>query len=44
VIRRDYFRGRIDDLAGYGLQPVVATHDFPQEYFLKACAVLSEKH
>jgi SAM-dependent methyltransferase len=43
VIRRDYFRGRIDDLAGYGLQPVVATHDFPQEYFLKACAVLSEK-
>ena len=43
VIRRDYFRGRIDELGRYGLQPVVATDDFPQEYFLKAAAVLSEK-
>lgn len=43
VIRRDYFRGRIDELARYGLQPVAATDDFPQEYFLKVAAVLSEK-
>ena len=43
VIRRDYFRGRIDELARYRLLPVVATDDFPQEYFLKAAAVLSEK-
>jgi len=43
VVRRDYFRGRIIDLPGYGLHPVVVTDDFPQESFLKVCAVLSEK-
>jgi SAM-dependent methyltransferase len=40
---RDYLRGRIDDLPRYGLAPVFASSDFPQERFLKACAVLAEK-
>jgi SAM-dependent methyltransferase len=44
VLRRDYFRGRINDLGRYGLEPVLALDDFPQEAFLKVCAVLSEKH
>jgi ubiquinone/menaquinone biosynthesis C-methylase UbiE len=43
VIRRNYFRGRIADLPAYGLKPVIITDDFPQEVFLRACAVLSEK-
>lgn len=43
VRRRGYFQGRIDDFPRYGLQPVMACRDFPQERFLKACAVLSEK-
>lgn len=43
VIRRNYFRGRIADLSDYGLKPVIITDDFPQEVFLKAVAVLSEK-
>jgi SAM-dependent methyltransferase len=43
VIRRNYFRGRIADLPGYGLKPSIVTDDFPQEVFLRACAVLSEK-
>jgi SAM-dependent methyltransferase len=43
VLRRDYFRGRIDDLRQHGLEPVLALDDFPQEVFLKACAVLAER-
>jgi ubiquinone/menaquinone biosynthesis C-methylase UbiE len=43
VVRRNYFRGRIGDLPRFGLNPILATDDFPQETFLKACAVLSEK-
>lgn len=43
VIRRDYFRGRIEELKDHGLTPVWATNDFPQEAFLKVCAVLAEK-
>jgi SAM-dependent methyltransferase len=43
VIQRNYFRGAIDELPHYGLRPVMASDDFPQEVFLKACAVLSEK-
>lgn len=43
VIRRQYFRGTIDELPRYGLTPELALNDFPQETFLKACAVLSEK-
>jgi SAM-dependent methyltransferase len=43
VLARDYFRGRIEDLPHYGLVPQWALRDFPQERFLKACAVLAEK-
>ena len=43
VIQRNDFRGAIDELPRYGLRPVMASDDFPQEVFLKACAVLSEK-
>lgn len=40
---RDYFQGRIDDLPRHGLTPVLAFNDFPQERFLRTCAVLAEK-
>jgi SAM-dependent methyltransferase len=43
VLRRDYFRGRIAELRQYGLEPVMALDDYPQESFLKTCAVLAEK-
>jgi hypothetical protein len=43
VLRRNYFRGRIAELRGYGLEPGLALNDFPQESFLKVCAVISEK-
>ncbi len=43
VLWRNYFRGRIEDLRTYGLQPRLALSDFPQEAFLKVCAVLAEK-
>ncbi len=43
VVRRNYFQGRIADLPRYGLQPVMAINDFPQEAFLKVCAVQSRK-
>ena len=42
-MRRNYFRGRIGDLAGYGLTPRLALDDYPQESFLKTCAVLADK-
>lgn len=43
TIQRDYFRGFIDDLEKFGLDPILALHDFPQELFLKAVIVLSER-
>lgn len=43
VYRRDYFRGRIGDLPCHGLAPIATSQDFPQETFLKVCAVLSVK-
>jgi SAM-dependent methyltransferase len=43
VISRDYYRGSIRDLAGYGLDPIWATADFPQELMLGSCLVLSRK-
>jgi len=43
VFARDYFRGAIADLPRFGLQPVWATDDFPQEAFLGAALVLSRK-
>lgn len=43
VLGRDYFRGRIADLPRHGLVPMLACRDYPQERFLKTCAVLAEK-
>jgi SAM-dependent methyltransferase len=43
VLRRNYFRGAIADLPRHGLRPLAASRDFPQEAFLKVCAVLAEK-
>ena len=43
VERRNYFRGSIDELGDYGLVPQWAAADFPQELFLRAAAVLSQK-
>ncbi|WP_297538309.1 class I SAM-dependent methyltransferase [Roseovarius sp.] len=43
VFGRDYFRGKIDDLSQYGLEPIWATMDFPQEVQLGAALVLSHK-
>jgi SAM-dependent methyltransferase len=43
ILTRDYFRGSIGELANYGLQPLWATADFPQEVFLGAALVLSVK-
>ena len=43
VFGRDYFRGSIEDLRLYGLSPLWATLDFPQEIQLGAALVLSRK-
>jgi SAM-dependent methyltransferase len=43
VLRRNYFCGWINDLTEYGLEPAFAVRDYPQEYFLRTCAVLARK-
>ncbi len=43
VTVRDYFKGSIRDLPRYGLEPLWATMDFPQEVQLGAALVLSRK-
>ena len=43
VASRDYFRGSIAGLREYGLEPMWATVDFPQEVFLGSALVLSRK-
>lgn len=43
VVRRNYFRGRIRDLERHGFSPTLGLRDFPQEVFLKAGAVLSQR-
>ncbi len=43
ILRRNYFQGRIADLRDFGLEPILALDDYPQEAFLKTCAVLSER-
>lgn len=40
---RGYFRGSICELRDFGLEPLWATADFPQETFLGTALVLSEK-
>ena len=43
VLSRNYFRGSISELRDFGLTPLWATDDFPQEAFLGSPLVLSEK-
>jgi SAM-dependent methyltransferase len=43
IIRQDYFQGRIDELPQVGLEPILATDDFPQEIHLRACLTLCRK-
>lgn len=43
IERRNYFRGSIDGLRAFGLEPSWGTAEFPQELFLKAAAVLAKK-
>ncbi len=43
VASRDYFRGSIAEMRDYGLDPIWATDDFPQEVFLGSALVLSRK-
>lgn len=43
VERRNYFKGSIDGLRAFALEPLWGASDFPQELFLKAAAVLAEK-
>lgn len=43
VRSRGYFRGSIGELRGFGLTPIWATADYPQEAFLGTALVLAEK-
>jgi SAM-dependent methyltransferase len=43
ALSRNYFRGSIQGLARFGLEPVWATDDFPQEAFLGSPLVLAQK-
>ena len=36
VVRRNYFRGHIDNLPQYGRHPIEVTNDFPQESFVRS--------
>jgi SAM-dependent methyltransferase len=43
VVAYDHFRGRIGDLSGYGLEPIVITDDLPGEIWLRPCLVICRK-
>lgn len=43
VRSRNYYRGSIGELRGFGLTPLWATADFPQEAFLGTALVLARK-
>ena len=43
ALTRDYFRGSIKGLERFGLEPVWATEDFPQEAFVGSPLVLAHK-
>ena len=43
AISRNYFRGSIEGLQRFGLEPLWATDDFPQEAFLGSPLVLARK-
>lgn len=40
---RDHFRGRIDELPAYGLDPILITDDLPGEIWLQPCLVICRK-
>jgi SAM-dependent methyltransferase len=43
LLARDHFRGRIDDLPAYGLDPILVTDDLPGEIWLQPCLVVCRK-
>jgi SAM-dependent methyltransferase len=43
LLTRDHFRGRIDDLPAYGLEPILITDDLPREIWLQPCLVVCRK-
>jgi SAM-dependent methyltransferase len=43
LLTRDHFRGRIADLGGYGLEPILLTDDLPREIWLQPCLVVCRK-
>lgn len=43
ALSRNYFRGSIKGLERFGLEPIWATEDFPQEAFLGSPLVLAQK-
>jgi SAM-dependent methyltransferase len=43
IVARDYFQGRIADLPRYGLEPELVLDDFPQEFYLRAGAVVAAR-
>ncbi len=43
LLTRDHFRGRIDELPAYGLEPILVTDDLPGEIWLQPCLVVSRK-
>jgi SAM-dependent methyltransferase len=43
LLTRDHFRGRIDDLPRYGLDPILVTDDLPGEIWLQPCLVVCRK-
>jgi SAM-dependent methyltransferase len=43
LLSRDHFRGRIEDLSAYGLEPILITDDLPREVWLQPCLVVCRK-
>ncbi len=43
LLTRDHFRGRIDELPRYGLEPILITDDLPGEIWLQPCLVVCRK-
>ena len=43
LLTRDHFRGRIDELPSYGLDPILVSDDLPGEIWLQPCLVVCRK-
>ena len=43
LLARDHFRGQIDELPGYGLEPILITDDLPGKIWLQPCLVVCRK-